>query len=255
MIFTSFDQLIRSCQIVKTLHNFIYSYTYISVKPYIISISWIILFLWSHGEVKLYGVIRLLLSHYLVICKLDIWIESCCNNSWYRRVSSWSQVKQAFCKSLVLLKAKWLVYVMVILTFELNTLVLQIPNSLSHLSFHSRLSVASLLPPSINCWVDNIMLLWDPITKTYSNNIGKKDYDCILVLKLLTKGLCTYFRSWNAYTPWHQWGINRKFWVPWHISPFWWLGLLLHSCTSNDWCWRSKKFVYQRITLRFQACT
>ena len=46
------------------------------------------------------------------------------------------------------------------------------------------LSVASLLPPSINCWVDNIMLLWDPITKTYSNNIGKKNYDSLLVLKL-----------------------------------------------------------------------
>ena len=35
------------------------------------------------------------------------------------------------------------------------------------------LSVASLLPPAINCWVDNIMLLWDPNTKQYSNNLGK----------------------------------------------------------------------------------
>ena len=113
MIFTSFDPLIRSCWIVKTLHNFIYSYTYYkSVKPYIISVSWIIFFLWSHDQVKLYEVIHILLSHHLDICKLDIWIESCCNNSWNRRISSWSQVEQAFSKSLVLLKAKWLVYVM-----------------------------------------------------------------------------------------------------------------------------------------------
>eukprot|EP00948_MAST-09A_sp_MAST-9A-sp1_P003622 g3622.t1 len=34
------------------------------------------------------------------------------------------------------------------------------------------LSVTSLLPPAINCWVDNIKLLWSPITKTYTNNIG-----------------------------------------------------------------------------------
>ena len=35
------------------------------------------------------------------------------------------------------------------------------------------LSVPSLLPPAINCWVDNIMLLWDSNTKLYSNNLGK----------------------------------------------------------------------------------
>ena len=34
------------------------------------------------------------------------------------------------------------------------------------------LSVPSLLPPAINCWVDNIMLLWDSNTKLYSNNLG-----------------------------------------------------------------------------------
>ena len=34
------------------------------------------------------------------------------------------------------------------------------------------LSVTQLIPPFINCWVDNIMLLWDPVTKTYSNNAG-----------------------------------------------------------------------------------
>ena len=34
------------------------------------------------------------------------------------------------------------------------------------------LSVTQLIPPFINCWVDNIMLLWDPMTKTYSNNAG-----------------------------------------------------------------------------------
>lgn len=34
------------------------------------------------------------------------------------------------------------------------------------------LSVTNLIPPAINCWVDNILLLWDPSTKLYSNNVG-----------------------------------------------------------------------------------
>ena len=34
------------------------------------------------------------------------------------------------------------------------------------------LSVVQLIPPAVNCWVDNIMLLWDPSTKVYSNNLG-----------------------------------------------------------------------------------
>jgi len=34
------------------------------------------------------------------------------------------------------------------------------------------LSVVSLTSPAINCWVDNIKLLWDSETKKYSNNIG-----------------------------------------------------------------------------------
>ena len=34
------------------------------------------------------------------------------------------------------------------------------------------LSLPQLFPPAINCWVDNIMLLWDPVTKVYSNNLG-----------------------------------------------------------------------------------
>jgi len=34
------------------------------------------------------------------------------------------------------------------------------------------LSVPSLLPPAINCWVDNIKLLYSPATKTYTNNVG-----------------------------------------------------------------------------------
>ena len=33
-------------------------------------------------------------------------------------------------------------------------------------------SIPSLLPPAINCWIDNMMLTWNPITKLYSNNIG-----------------------------------------------------------------------------------
>ena len=34
------------------------------------------------------------------------------------------------------------------------------------------LSLPQLFPPAINCWVDNIMLLWDPVTRVYSNNLG-----------------------------------------------------------------------------------
>ena len=34
-------------------------------------------------------------------------------------------------------------------------------------------SIPSLLPPAINCWIDNMMLTWNPITKLYSNNLGK----------------------------------------------------------------------------------
>ena len=34
-------------------------------------------------------------------------------------------------------------------------------------------SIPSLLPPAINCWIDNMMLQWNPSTKLYSNNIGK----------------------------------------------------------------------------------
>ena len=34
------------------------------------------------------------------------------------------------------------------------------------------LSVPSLLPPLVNCWVDNILLLFDNTTKQYSNNLG-----------------------------------------------------------------------------------
>lgn len=34
------------------------------------------------------------------------------------------------------------------------------------------LSVTQLLPPAINCWVDNIQLLFNNTTKTYTNNVG-----------------------------------------------------------------------------------
>lgn len=34
------------------------------------------------------------------------------------------------------------------------------------------LSVTNLLPPAVNCWCDNIKLLYDPATKTYTNNRG-----------------------------------------------------------------------------------
>ena len=34
------------------------------------------------------------------------------------------------------------------------------------------LSVPSLLPPAIHCWVDNIKLLFDDTTSTYTNNVG-----------------------------------------------------------------------------------
>lgn len=34
------------------------------------------------------------------------------------------------------------------------------------------LSVTQLLPPAINCWVDNIRLLFNETDKTYSNNVG-----------------------------------------------------------------------------------
>ena len=33
-------------------------------------------------------------------------------------------------------------------------------------------SIAQLIPPFVNCWVDNIKLLWNSSTHTYSNNIG-----------------------------------------------------------------------------------
>lgn len=34
------------------------------------------------------------------------------------------------------------------------------------------LSIVQLIPLAINCWVDNIMLLWNQSTKEYSNNLG-----------------------------------------------------------------------------------
>ena len=54
------------------------------------------------------------------------------------------------------------------------------------------LSVASLLPPAINCWVDNIMLLWDPNTKLYSNNLGKlQKHNACNVIQIVQA--CNYY--------------------------------------------------------------